>query len=295
MTAPAARAIDPAAVSAGLRTDHLGRAIESHAEIGSTNDRALDLLAQGAPHGTLVLADAQTAGRGRRGHTWHSPPGLAIHASLVLRGERPLESPTLLVAAAGLGIAEGIEAAAPVSAGIKWPNDVWIRGRKVAGILVEARGFRADVPAFVLGFGVNVLHGETDFPQSLRATATSLAIECSASGCAVAVPSREAVLRSVLAALEPLVASALGAPSSPDASPSALGGGSAARTSVASIHTRYRDRSVLLGRRVTLLDGDLPLTGVVADLSAADGLLLRTDDGVLRHVRAEHAAAVVPV
>ncbi len=286
MTAPAPRAIDPAAVSAGLRTDHLGRAIESHAEIGSTNDRALDLLAQGAPHGMLVLADAQTAGRGRRGHAWHSPPGLAIHASLVLRGDRPLESPTLLVAAAGLGIADGIEAAAPVSAGIKWPNDVWIRGRKVAGILVEARGFRADAPAFVLGFGVNVLHTESDFPPALRATATSLAIECAAAG--RAAPTRETVLRDVLAALEPLVASALGAKAD-----GAVGG--AARAPVPSIHTRYRDRSVLLGRRVTLLDGDTPLTGVVADLSAADGLLLRTDDGVLRHVRAEHAAAVVPV
>lgn len=288
MTAPAPRAIDPAAVSAGLRTDHLGRAIESHAAIGSTNDRALDLLAQGAPHGTLVLADAQTAGRGRRGHAWHSPPGLAIHASLVLRGERPIPSPTLLVAAAGLGIAEGIEAAAPVSAGIKWPNDVWIRERKVAGILVEARGFRADAPAFVLGFGINVLHAESDFPQALRATATSLAIECAAAGRAAAVPSREAVLRAVLAALEPLVASALGTKA--DGTPAGT-----ARAPVPSIHTRYRDRSVLLGRRVTLLDGDIPLTGVVADLSASDGLLLRTDDGVLRHVRAEHAAAVVPV
>lgn len=286
MTAPTPRAMDPAAVGAGLRTDHLGRAIESHAETSSTNDRALDLLAQGAPHGMLVLADAQTAGRGRRGHTWHSPPGLAIHASLVLRGERPLDSPTLLVAAAGLGIAEGIEAAAPVSAGIKWPNDVWIRGRKVAGILVEARGFRADAPAFVLGFGINVLHTESDFPPALRATATSLAIECAAAG--RAAPARETVLRDVLSALEPLVASALGAKADGAV-------GAAARAPAPSIHTRYRDRSVLLGRRVTLLDGDLPLTGVVADLSAADGLLLRTDDGVLRHVRAEHAAAVVPL
>lgn len=286
MSADGPRRLDPAALRAALRTDQLGRVVESHASIGSTNDRGLDLLGEGAPHGTLVVADAQTAGRGRRGHTWHSPPGLAIHASLVLRGERPLDSPALLVAAAGLGIAEGIEASAGVSAGIKWPNDVWIRGRKVAGILVEARGFRADAPCFVLGFGINVLHAPSDFPAELRATATSLAIEADATVPAShpvpAPPAREVVLRAVLEALEPLVACALGA------SPAAC-------ASITSIHTRYRDRSVLLGRRVTLLDGDVPLTGVVADLSAADGLLLRTGDGVLRHVRAEHAAAVVPL
>jgi BirA family biotin operon repressor/biotin-[acetyl-CoA-carboxylase] ligase len=289
MTTDGSRAMDAAALRAALRTEHLGRAVESHASMGSTNDRALDLLGQGAAHGTLVLADAQTAGRGRRGHAWHSPPGLAIHASLVLRGERPLDSPALLVAAAGLGIAEGIEAAAPVSAGIKWPNDVWIRGRKVAGILVEARGFRADAPCFVLGFGINVLHAPSDFPAELRATATSLAMEAGATAeaghPAPAVPTREVVLRAVLEALEPLVACALGG----------VPAGRASAASIASIHTRYRDRSVLLGRRVTLLDGDVPLTGVVADLSAADGLLLRTADGVLRHVRAEHAAAVVPL
>ena len=131
---PATGGLSAAAVARGLRTRRLGRPCEVHATVGSTNDAALDLLDAGAPHGTLVVADTQTAGRGRRGRVWHSPPGVAIHASLVLRGDRALASPTALVAAVGLGIAEGLERATSgaVSVGIKWPNDLWIGGRTVS-------------------------------------------------------------------------------------------------------------------------------------------------------------------
>lgn len=258
-------------IRAGLATTKLGRTIEAYATLPSTNDRALDLLDEGAPHGTLIVADRQTAGRGRRGHQWHSAAGLAVYASLILRGARATPSPTLLVAATGVGIAEGLERAAAVSCQIKWPNDVWIRDRKVAGILVEARSFRADRPAFVVGFGVNVAHRENDFPTELRASATSLAIETNV------VLARDVVLRAVLVALEPLIDAALDAAPAPD------------------IHRRYRDRSLLLGRRVALSDGETPLVGTVVDLSAVDGLLLRTDDGVMRHVRSEHAHSVRPL
>jgi BirA family transcriptional regulator, biotin operon repressor / biotin---[acetyl-CoA-carboxylase] ligase len=251
-----------------LRTAHLGRSCEVHPVAISTNDLALARLAAGAPHGHLVVADEQTGGRGRRGRAWHSPPGVAIHASLVLRGERPLAAPTALVAAVALGIAEGLEASAEVGVGIKWPNDLWVGGRKVAGILVEARGYVPAAPAVVVGFGVNVSTAGDQLPADLRDVATSLVL---ASGRAI---DRGAVLRAVLEALEPRVERV-------------LAGGADPR-----LHEDYRARSVLLGRRVELLDADRPLRGTVADLSATDGLLLRTDDGACRHVPAEHVRDV---
>jgi BirA family biotin operon repressor/biotin-[acetyl-CoA-carboxylase] ligase len=259
------------AVRRALKTHRLGRALHVHAVCGSTNDLALDLLAAGAPHGTLVVADAQTAGRGRRGRAWHSPPGTSIHASLVLRGESRGQSPTALVAAVGLGLAEGIESAAGIDVGIKWPNDLWCGGKKVAGVLVEARGFRVEAPEFVAGFGVNVSQRAGDFPEELRDSATSLAV---ATG---RVLDRAELLAAALAALEPRVEQALSG------------------RGLAELLEAYRRRSVLLGRRVALLDADAPVEGFVADLSATDGLLLRTDDGRHRHVLAEHARDVRPV
>jgi len=258
-------------IRAALRTEKLGRALTVLGACGSTNDHALDLLEAGAPHGSLVVADSQTKGRGRRGNSWHSPPGTSIYASLVLRGESRAQSPTALVAAVGIGLAEGPEAATGVEIGIKWPNDLWCGNRKVAGVLVEARGFRAQAPAFVAGFGVNVNQRADQFPDELRASATSLAVATGRRH------SRAGVLAAALAALEPRIERA-------------LAGGACVE-----LHESYRRRSVLLGRRVTLLDADAPLTGFVADISATDGLLVRTDDGRHRHVLAEHARDVRPV
>jgi BirA family biotin operon repressor/biotin-[acetyl-CoA-carboxylase] ligase len=254
-----------------LRTDKLGRALTVLGTCGSTNDHALDLLAAGAPHGALVVADSQTKGRGRRGSSWHSPPGTSIYASLVLRGESRAQSSTALVAAVGLGLAEGLETATGIEIGIKWPNDLWYGNRKVAGVLVEARGFRVESPAYVAGFGITVNPRADEFPVELRASATSLAVATGRR------QSRANVLAAALAALEPRIERV-------------LAGGSAV-----DLHESYRRRSVLLGRRVTLLDADAPLEGFVADISATDGLLVRTDDGRHRHVLAEHARDVRPV
>jgi BirA family biotin operon repressor/biotin-[acetyl-CoA-carboxylase] ligase len=138
----------------------LGRPRLHHRTIGSTNARARELADAGAPHGTLVTASEQTAGRGRQGRTWVTPPGTAIAASLILR-----TFDDLLPLRAGLAVADVAGAAARV----KWPNDVLIDGRKVAGILAESRA-----PAWaVLGIGVNV----TEVPPEVAEIATSLGRE----------------------------------------------------------------------------------------------------------------------
>ena len=158
-----------------------------HRLVGSTNERAKELAAAGAPHGTLVTADAQSAGRGRQGRAWSAPAGTSILASLVLR-----EFDELLPLVASVAVAEACEAAG-VNCAIKWPNDVWIDGRKVAGILVEGRPQEGWA---VLGVGLNVSTTADQLPDELREIATSLEIAARRS------PSREAMLETVLATLE---------------------------------------------------------------------------------------------
>jgi BirA family biotin operon repressor/biotin-[acetyl-CoA-carboxylase] ligase len=131
-----------------------------HRLTDSTNERARELAAAGAPHGTLVTADEQSAGRGRQGRTWTAPPQTAVLMSLVLR-----DFNETLPLAAAVAVCEAL----PVEAQIKWPNDVWIDGRKVAGILIEGRPQEGWA---VLGIGLNV--GIEEFPPELRDTATSL-------------------------------------------------------------------------------------------------------------------------
>jgi BirA family biotin operon repressor/biotin-[acetyl-CoA-carboxylase] ligase len=122
----------------------IGRPRVHHRVTDSTNERARALAAAGAPHGTLVTADEQTAGRGRQGREWTAAPGASLLLSVVLHSPSPA-----LPLAAAVAVCEAL----PVEAAIKWPNDIWIEGRKVAGILVEARPQEGWA---VLGIGVNV-------------------------------------------------------------------------------------------------------------------------------------------
>jgi len=143
----------------------LGTPRVHHRRTDSTNARARELAGAGAPHGTLVTADEQMAGRGRQGRTWTAPPGRALLMSLVLR-----DWPRLLPLAAALAVAE----TAGEAAQIKWPNDVQLEGRKVAGILAEGRSQEGWM---VLGVGLNVAVRPDDFPPGLRDTAATLGRE----------------------------------------------------------------------------------------------------------------------
>ena len=138
---------------------------------GSTNDHLRELAVRGAPHGTIVLAERQTAGRGRQGRAWTAPPGRALTLSVLVRvDQRGIE---LLPLATALAVAEACECVATVECRIKWPNDVWVQERKVAGILIEARPQERWA---VVGIGLNVNTSATELAPELRATATSLQI-----------------------------------------------------------------------------------------------------------------------
>jgi BirA family biotin operon repressor/biotin-[acetyl-CoA-carboxylase] ligase len=182
----------------------LGRPRAHHRVTGSTNERAKELARAGAPHGTLVTADEQTAGRGRQGRSWLAPSGSAVLMSLVLRELEP--GIALAPLAAAVAVCEAAEASAPgIEGRVKWPNDVWVEGRKLAGILIEGRPQEGWA---VLGIGLNVT--ATELPEELREIATSLALAARVGGsrdpataaAAPAAPSPEAVLARLIAALE---------------------------------------------------------------------------------------------
>ena len=142
----------------------LGRPRLHLRSIGSTNARARELAQAGAPHGTAVTADEQTAGRGRQGRGWATPPGSALAVSLVIRDPDPL-----LSLRAGLAVAD----LAGARARVKWPNDVLVDGRKIAGALVEGRPQEGWA---VLGIGVNAALDLAVLPEELRATAGTLGL-----------------------------------------------------------------------------------------------------------------------
>jgi BirA family biotin operon repressor/biotin-[acetyl-CoA-carboxylase] ligase len=161
-------------IRAALATERLGRSLEVRATTGSTNDDARDAADRGAPSGHVVVADAQTGGRGSRGRTWSSPAGVDLYLSIV---ERVVLSPAelpLVTLAVGLGVTDAILSLAPTLADvkIKWPNDAWIGRKKTAGILVESSSSGSRQGPVVIGIGLGV--NRVEFPDELRADATSI-------------------------------------------------------------------------------------------------------------------------
>jgi BirA family biotin operon repressor/biotin-[acetyl-CoA-carboxylase] ligase len=142
--------------------------------VDSTNDELRRRAAEGAPPLTTIVADAQSAGRGRRDRGWHSPPALGLYVSVLFRPAGPaLEVPRWTIAAA-VAACRACRAVGGRDVGIKWPNDLVWRGRKLGGILTEARSVGASPVDLIVGTGLNVLHRAEDFPDELRGSATSL-------------------------------------------------------------------------------------------------------------------------
>ncbi len=204
-----------------------------HRLTDSTNERAKQLAAAGAPHGTLVTADEQSAGRGRQGREWTAPPRSAVLMSVVLR-----ELDERLPLTAAVAVADAL----PPPAAIKWPNDIWIDGRKVAGILVEGRPQEGWA---VLGIGLNVTTRE--FPAELAGQATSLRLVGVETGV-------EAVLAGLLGALDDW----LGAPP-------------------ARVLEAWRSRDALKGERVRWAGGE----GVANGIDDSGALMVETSTGLV--------------
>ncbi|MFR9146686.1 MAG: biotin--[acetyl-CoA-carboxylase] ligase [Mediterraneibacter sp.] len=157
-----------------LDTEWAGKPVVYYPETDSTNIRIRHLGDEGAPHGTLAVADRQTAGRGRRGRTWESPGGSCIYMSILLRPDLAPEKAPMLTLVMACGVAEGIMDCADVKVQIKWPNDIIVSGKKLAGILTEMSTQVDYINHVTVGVGINV--NVQNFPEEIQ-TATSLLSE----------------------------------------------------------------------------------------------------------------------
>ena len=164
----------PEEVLQGLKTRLFTGPVHHFETLDSTNDLAKELAAQGAPEGTVVVAEAQTGGRGRLGREWNSPPGVGLYVSLVLRPMLPpMELPQITLTTA-VAVVRAVRRVAAVAPGIKWPNDLLLNGKKLGGILTEMETESDRIRHVVVGLGLNV--NNPGFPPELAATATSLTL-----------------------------------------------------------------------------------------------------------------------
>jgi BirA family biotin operon repressor/biotin-[acetyl-CoA-carboxylase] ligase len=165
----------------------------------STNEHARELAEDGWPEGTVVLSEEQTAGKGRSGRSWHSVPGLGLHFSIILKPSMPPDKVPLVTLMAAVSAARALRDGGH-EASLKWPNDVLLGGRKIAGVLADAR-LRPGAPAdVVVGIGLNVNHEEGDFPPDLLPRAGSIRIH------AGAAQDRTAILAAILMRLDEMYA-----------------------------------------------------------------------------------------
>jgi len=165
----------PSLVRAELPNAEIGHKVIHYFRTDSTNSAALELGEQAAPHGTVVIAEEQTAGRGRLGRKWYSEKSSGIYASIVLRPPLAPATAPVLTLMAGVAAQNAVRAATGLSGDIRWPNDLLINGKKVCGILTEMRAEVDRLHMVVLGIGINV--NQSSMPDELRETATSLALE----------------------------------------------------------------------------------------------------------------------
>jgi len=223
--------------------------------IESTNTRAKELAAQGAPHGTVLIADSQTGGRGRLGRSFHSPAGTGIYLSLILRPNCSPAELMHLTCAAAVAACEAVEAACGIRPGIKWTNDLVYGRKKLAGILAELGLSPGGTVSYaVIGIGINCCQTEADFPPELREMAGSLH---SVTGQDI---DRAQVTAALLDALYRMDQELL--------------------TNRCPIMDRYRKSCITLGREISLVKADGSVRhGTALDVDEAGGLVVSFADG----------------
>jgi BirA family biotin operon repressor/biotin-[acetyl-CoA-carboxylase] ligase len=241
-----------------LNTHDLGQALHWYEEVGSTNDVAKELAEEGALHGEVVVAERQMAGRGRRGRSWSSPPRRNLYLSVILRPELPPARAPEVTLLASVAVCQAVRQAG-VAAAIKWPNDVLVSGRKLAGVLTEMAAEVERVQWLVVGIGVNVNAERDDFPEELRELATSLRLERGQP-----VP-RVLFAAALLTALEEWL-------------------DRHADEGFAPVRAAWREMSDTLGREVRVRSGGADLVGVAEDVDESGALLVRTAEGLERVV-----------
>lgn len=224
-------------------------------ETDSTNNYAKDLARKGAENGTAVIADCQTAGKGRMGRSFCSPHGTSIYLSIILRPETDMETSQLITSCAAVAAAQAIDKVCHTDVKIKWVNDLFLNGKKICGILTEASvNFETGQPEYaVVGIGINVKSIKNVFPKELLNVATSIEDETGT------IPSRAVIIAEILKNMDILSKNLLDT----------------------SFMKDYRKRSFIVGHRVSVSKFNSERPALAIGISDNAGLIVRYDDGTV--------------
>ena len=246
------------ALESRMDTKWAGHPVRFFEVLGSTNLQAKLDAENGAQEGTLIVADMQTAGRGRKGRSWSSPGRANVYFTLILKPDYAVELASMVTLVMGMAVTEGIRRACGVEAGIKWPNDIVVNGKKICGILAEMSVERAYIHYVVIGVGINV--GEQTFPPEICDMATSLWEECGKQ------VSRAALIAEVMKAFETCYASFR------------------KEGNLAGLTERYNEMLVNRDREVRVLDPKGEFRGIARGINPAGELLVERLDGTTAEV-----------
>ena len=264
-----------------LRTDYMARSLYYYDKTDSTNLRIRQLAEEGAPEGTLAVADMQTAGRGRRGRGWISPSGMNIYMSLLLKPAIPASDASMITLIAAMAVAGAVRdipeastggmagtstgvSGSPADIKIKWPNDIVVGGRKACGILTEMDLDGETIRDVIVGIGINVNQdSREEFPEEIRETASSLRIELGTGEI-----DRSALIARIMDLFEKEYDEFIKC------------------GDLSFMKERYDDMLAGLGGQVRVLDPKGEYTGISRGMDERGQLLVETDDGVIRPVYA---------
>ncbi len=222
--------------------------------VDSTNELAKQYLDKDAPEGLVLIAESQTHGRGRRGRSWVSSPGVGLYLSVILKPEiQPRRLPQLTLLA-GLATTLAINEFSPEKARLKWPNDILLNGKKCCGILCETHPTRDEKTGVIVGIGINANHSHSDFPDDLKSSATSLRIETGKS------IDRLALVCAVISHLDQQYDAYL-------------------RNEENTILQKWLKNSDMVGKKITVTHGKTATTGTALGLDDQGRLLMRTENG----------------
>lgn len=243
-----------------MNTKWAGRPLHFFQELGSTNIQAKLEAEEGAAEGTLVIADMQTAGRGRRGRTWSSPAGVNLYFTLILKPSYGTEQASGVTLVMALAVAAGIRKTCGVRAKIKWPNDIVVNGRKICGILTEMSVAKNVIRYVVIGVGVNV--GLQEFPREVADTAASLQAECGRE------VSRDTLTENIMTAFEEYYEGFL------------------LQGDLSGVLAEYNSLLVNRGEKVRVLDPKGEYQGLAHGINSRGELLVEQEDGSVAEVYA---------
>ena len=242
-----------------IKTELFANKIYAFWSVGSTNEFAYSRASQGETEGTLVIAEQQSKGRGRKSRSWDSPFNKGLWFSLILRPELPASRAGLVPYLAGVSVSEAIENLMGLEPDVKWPNDLLLNGRKFCGILSEVEFENSTIKFIILGIGINVNHKSNEFPAEFREQATSLHIE---SGAQI---DRVELLSEVIWQLEKKYIAMK-------------------QNGFGDIINKWKKKCPQLGKEVSIVQDDEKYQGIFEDLNDEGCLLLRTKDNELNKI-----------